>query len=243
MRRDERGYIVVETIGAFLLFVFFMVSILTLVNIVALQARVHYAMTQTAQTLSMYSYVLEVTGIAEQFADLDDKASDARTGINELKANINGIFEGINNLSVDEIGRSAEAAVESGTNLVSDPKSLLTLLVDDAKNAVFSELAIKPLVGRYLSNGAMTGDEYLKSMNVTGGLADLNFCGFDYFDLSVIDDMNSALIDKNGNIKLTVRYEVAYSFWTLPLPFPKLNITQSVQTKAWLGGKGERYKP
>ena len=41
MRRDERGYIVVETIGSFLLFVLAVTSILSLINIVAVQARVH----------------------------------------------------------------------------------------------------------------------------------------------------------------------------------------------------------
>ena len=64
MRKDENGYIVVETIGAFTLFVFFVASILALINIVALQARVHNAITQAAQTVSMYSYVLELTGVS-----------------------------------------------------------------------------------------------------------------------------------------------------------------------------------
>ena len=51
MKRDENGYIVVETIGCFVLFVFLMTSILSLINIVTLQARVHYALTFDWQTL------------------------------------------------------------------------------------------------------------------------------------------------------------------------------------------------
>ena len=41
MGKDERGYIVVETIGSFLLFVLLVLSILSLINIVAVQARIH----------------------------------------------------------------------------------------------------------------------------------------------------------------------------------------------------------
>ena len=39
MGKDQRGYIVVETIGAFLLFVFLNISILSLINIVVVQSR------------------------------------------------------------------------------------------------------------------------------------------------------------------------------------------------------------
>ena len=59
MKRDQGGYIVVETIACFTLFVFLMMSILSLINIVTVQARVHYAITQAAETLSMYSYTLD----------------------------------------------------------------------------------------------------------------------------------------------------------------------------------------
>ena len=69
MGKDERGYIVVETIGSFLLFVLLVLSILSLINIVAVQARIHYALTQTAQTISMYSYTLDVIGVADAVAN------------------------------------------------------------------------------------------------------------------------------------------------------------------------------
>ncbi|MCL2202230.1 MAG: hypothetical protein FWB75_09715, partial [Oscillospiraceae bacterium] len=59
MKKDDRGHIAVETVCAFIPFVLLVVSILSLVNIVVLQARVHYALTQTAKTLSVYCYTLE----------------------------------------------------------------------------------------------------------------------------------------------------------------------------------------
>ena len=49
MKRDEGGYIVVETITSFLLFVLLNISILSLINIVTVQSRIHYAVTQAAE--------------------------------------------------------------------------------------------------------------------------------------------------------------------------------------------------
>jgi hypothetical protein len=89
----------------------------------------------------------------------------------------------------------------------------------------------------------MTGDAYLRSVNVissqTGarGLDALEF--FQYSNLGL---GNSVLIDKDGNVNLTVEYEVEYKFGALPLPFqPTLRITQTAVTKAWLNGSGRGY--
>ncbi|MCL2099832.1 MAG: hypothetical protein FWH24_05295, partial [Oscillospiraceae bacterium] len=164
-------------------------------------------------------------------------------GIDELKSNINGVFDGISSLSAESIGSSVSGAAESGTELFSDPAGFFNLLLADTIDHLFADYVIRPMVGRYLTNGDITGDRYLKSVNVTDGLDGLKFHGFDYLDLAAASEMNSSFIDKDGDITLTVRYDVAYSFLILPLPFAELSITQSVKTKAWLGGKGERYQP
>ena len=245
MRYDERGHIIVETIGSFLLFVFLIASILSLVNIVALQARIHFAMTQTAQALSMYSYIFEVTGMADRFITMDEETAEMRERVDSLKSSINGILDGIGSLSLEGMGENLDDAIDSGTELLSDPAKLAEMLIDDGINALFVLTVVKPLFGRYLSSEAMTGDQYLRSMRVTNGLDDIRFFSFNYFDLGSRSDDNSTIIDKDGNITLVVIYDVAYSFWSLPLPFtePKLHITQTVKTRAWLGGEGERYKP
>ena len=132
-----------------------------------------------------------------------------------------------------------------GESIADDPKSFMQLMLnyglDEGRNAIFGELA-RPLVGRYLSNGEMSGDEYLKSVNVIDGLDGLDFYEFTLFDLSSIGQSNSVLINQNGDIKLVVQYEIEYKFGALPLPFePKLAVTQMVVTKAWLNGSGDGY--
>jgi len=250
-KSNEDGYIVVETVGAFIPFLLLVISILSLVNIVALQARVHYALTQAAMTLSKYSYVLEVSGIANDLTALDNKADKVAREANALRNDVNAVLSGIENLSsisgvAGFIGDAGSRVYGWGESAAGEPQAALSLLMNfglsELRNQVFEELA-RPLVGRYLANGDITGDEYLRSVRVvnrnTGkrGLDALEFYQFSNLGLG-----NSVLIDSNGNVKLTVEYEVEYSFGALPLPFrPTLRITQTAITKAWLNGSGKGY--
>ena len=231
MRKDENGHITVEVIGAFLPFVFLVVSILALVNIVTVQARVHYAMTQTANTLSMYSYVLHVTGAAEKLQIIDYRAS-------QVSGDIEGLTEAFGELgqaSGGEYLQSGQVAlnrtVSFGGRIADDPKRMMQDImnygIDRGIGSLTADLA-NALVGRYLSNGGIDGDRYLSGMNVIGGLGGLDFSG-------------SRLINQEGDLELVVNYKIDYRFWTLPLPFSEINVNQTVKTKAWLGGRGEGY--
>lgn len=243
MRQNQFGSIVVETIGSFILFVLMVISILSLINIVTLQARLHYALTQSAEALAVYCYVLEVTGTADHLISLNERSNRVRVSAADFTSSMEGIIKGAEELVPDEIGAHEQAALNIITTWPDDPQETLQLLLsyglDEAKNAVLAELIIRPLVGKYLSNGIMNGDEYLKSVNVRDGLAGLVFYSF---EPATNGAANSQLIDENGDIKLVVRYEVDYMFGALPLPFaPRLGITQTAKTKAWLGGSGEGY--
>ena len=234
MRKDENGYIVVETIGVFTLYVFLIASILTLVGVVALQARVHYAITQTAQTLSMYSYIYEITGNSSQFGVTNGNTAITRIhDADKLKAGINSIAGAAGTFGGGQSGSQGSAVLDSASDIFSNPATLVSIFMDGGdKSAV-----LRPLIGRYLRNGAMSGDQYLKSMGVVGGINGLQILGYDYGG----GGANRPLVDRNGTISITVRYDVAYSFGALPLPFSKLVITQSAATRAWLGGEGVRY--
>ena len=218
-RDGEGGYIVVESITTFILFVLLMLSILTLVNIVTVQARMHYALTQSADTLSMYSYTLEVTGAASAAMGVP------RAGSKPSKGTIESVIDGILSLQGDSGTFSRADYI-----WVDDPVSAVGLVLGHWMDANFGESLLRPLVGRYLSNGDQSGDEFLKSFNVEGGIGDLDFTG-------------SKFLDSNGNVSLTVKYNIQYKFGALPLPFPspRLKVTQTVKTKAWLHGSGKGY--
>jgi len=223
MKKDENGYIVVETVGVFIPFVLLVVSILSLVNIVTLQARVHNALTQAASTLSMYSYVLKATGVADSLMISDSKA-------NSTGESINSVMNGIAILSKGggfDAGTGTRA-LSAAEGLVGDPRTMVQNFANygiGELRSIASEQLVRPLVGRYLANGDISGDEYLQSVRVTN------------FSLS-----DCVIVDRNGNIKLTADYEIEYTFGALRLPFgPTLKVTQTVVTKAWLNGSGNGY--
>ena len=253
MHEDEGGYIVVETVGAFVPFVLLVVSILSLVNIVAVQARMHYAMTQAANTLSMYSYTLEVLGMANKLTSLSNKAERVSSGANKLRDDINAVLTGVESLS--NLQGAAEHAESAATQIYNvaeqtagDPKAALQMLmcygVNELRNAAFAQL-VRPLIGRYLANGDMSGDEYLRRAGVVrrGGTVVEGLEALEFFNVQNLGAGNSVLIDSKGNVKLVVKYEIKYTFGGLRLPFePTLRITQTVVTKAWLNGSGKGYE-
>jgi len=223
MVKDNNGYIVVETVGTFIPFVLLVVSILSLVNIVTLQARVHNALTQAANTLSMYSYVLKATGAADSLIIADSKANSTGESINSVMNGIAMLSKG-GGFDADAGSRALSAAEE----MVGDPRTMVQNFANYGVGEIrslASEQLVRPLVSRYLANGDVSGDEYLRSVRVVN---------FDFSDC--------VIIDRNGNIKLTVEYEIEYTFGALRLPFgPTLKVTQTAVTKAWLSGSGDGY--
>ena len=253
MSRDENGHVAVETLGTFVPLVLLMISILSLVNIVTVQARIHYALTQTANTLSMYCYSLEVLGMAEAIMELDEQASRFSNEVGEMLDDVNSVIAGISalqNVRSDGVqsGNSAAPSFSLAEQAAGEPMEFLSILlsygVDSIKNQLFEELA-RPLVGRYLSNGEISGNEYLKRAGVVNkrtGSRGLDALEFFRFEALWENTGNSAMLDRNGNVKLTVEYEIDYAFGALPLPFGTLKITQTVVTKGWLSGSGEGYQ-
>ena len=252
MRGDEKGYIVVETISAFLLFTLLNLAILSMISIVTLQARVHAALTQVCETVSMYSYVLDLTGAAEHIQKNSAKAAKVQGHVDEFKGNVNGLLSGIENLDPSQVGEKGKALADQIGNGVSsaasDPKAMLQYVLnyslDQVGSAAFGQLVARPLAEHYLANGSISGDQYLKNYGVENGIEGLNFYTFDVFDFNSTGSNDSQLLDANGDVRVAVQYDVNYSFGALLLPFdePKLHITQIASTKAWLGGEGEGYK-
>ena len=240
--------IVVETVGSFMLFTFLMIAILSLINIVTLQARIHGAATQAVETVSIYCYVLEVMGAADMVMDIRENARTVTDQSNEFKTELNSMVAGMQNFSPNDTIYHAGAAGDMATSWISDtandPQKALSLIanyaIGEGLNYVFGE-SMRLLMGRYLSNGSMNGDEYLRSVNVVDGLSGLTFYDFSLFDFDDLTDNDSSFLTAEGDVKIVIRYSVKYVFGALPLPIKDIEITHVVITKAWLGGSGDGY--
>jgi len=223
LRKNENGYIVVETVGTFIPFTLLVISILSLVNIVTMQTRVHYALTQAANTLSMYSYVFYAAGLSDNLSAFDSKARASGDNIKSMLSGIESLSKG-KGFYADNGNKLLSAAEEAA----SDPKAVIQGIINFGAGELRNQITMQlthPLVSRFLANGDMSGDEYLHSVRV-----------------KELDFRECTIIDRNGNIKLTVEYEIEYTFGALRLPFgPSLKVTQTVVTKAWLGGSGKGY--
>jgi hypothetical protein len=230
-----------------------------------MQARVHYALTQSANTLSMYGYVLNVVGADSFMMQSSARAQEVRQGANASIDDINAVLNKINDPDILGVVNSAGTAANNiggqVNNVLENPtqaiQSLVHYALGEVGSAAFEQL-LRPLVAYHLSNGDMSGDEYLRSVGVEG-VDSLQFHSWEsalpgYIPpgqgqyvgtITTIPDDNSILLNGSGNVKITVQYEMAYSFMGLDalMPFePKLKITQSVMTKMWLGGRGKRYE-
>jgi len=221
-----------------------------------------YAITETAKALSMYGYILHITGADQTLIGIGAGAEEVKSGVNAEIDDINNVLENINNLNlagaVGSAGSATERLIDWSDSIGADPKNAILCIIKYAANEIgselFGDLVLKPLVIHYLSNGDMSGDEYLKSVRIN---EDLQFYslftmpgyipagpGLTFGTITGLPDNNSVLLDGSGNVKITVQYEIEYSFFGLRLPWgdsmPKLKITQSALTKMWLGGKDYR---
>lgn len=246
--KNEKGFIVVETAISLMLFVFFVISILSLINLFTVQARVHYALTQAANTVSTYGYVLEVTGIANALGVAASKADEVTAEVSEITTQFEELLDSAQNLQGNTITQGETLAnnvysdVESA---IADPATTISTLlntgINEGQKATFEAL-IRPLVGRYLANGNLSGDDYLLANNVIDGLDGIEFyeLSLSNFTTTVSDD--SYITDSDGNLKIVANYDIEYQFGFLPLPFDaKLHVTQIVKTKLWLSGSGDGY--
>lgn len=257
MRRRDGGYIVVESITCFVLFTFLMASILSLINIVVVQARIHYAITQAAETVSMYSYTLDALGLAEHVQASAGRAEKTEQQAQQLQRNINTVLDELEALNIqgvmdagentyDQISGIVDYAVDNPKELIRD---FMNYGIQQAGSYAFAEGIIRPLVERYLTNGETSADEFLKAFSVIDGMDGLEFYDFDLVEFDTetgrftgTQSNDSALLSSDGYVSVIVQYRINYTFGALPLPFAELNMTQQVKTKAWLSGSGEGYR-
>lgn len=259
MGKDQRGYIVVETIGAFLMFVFLNVSILSLINIVVVQSRIHYALTQSAQALSMYTYALEATGVAEHIVANSKQADQVGTQSDEMVGNLNKLIAALEEWNADGFKEAVNNIYGQTSGIVNqvteNPKGVFQKLLNYGLSKAGSYAlgeCMRPLMGWYLRGKSGSGEKFLEDYHVVDGLNGLKFYTMDTVGYNSVTNRftsgsknDSLLIDQNENLCLVVQYDIDYTFGALPLPDAfggKLHVTQMVTTKAWLNGHGEGYQ-
>ena len=216
LRKDEKGTILVEFVAYFWLFYLLIISILSLVNIVTAQARVHYALTETASTVSMYNYIISAGIRAPR---------NGATVVNEINETLNTLNKFKPGFAAWE-GSAPGKALAAGSQFYYGSTQTAALKGEIERMFYFN-----------LAAGSQSGEDYLRSVRITN---------VKLTDLGPVDQKatgkTSVYRDHNQNIKLSVEYEIDYSFMGLPIPFvPKLHVAQSVMTRTWYQMRGYYY--
>lgn len=250
-RNDDKGAIVVEATIALTAFVFLLYTLLSLVNICYIQAKMSIALNSAAKDISQYSYLYFKFGIGKAEANLDDGSEEY---LNLGKNTVDGIgtFVGamgdagdafdsgdfdsaFNNL---QNGADAAQSVydEWADKVSEDPKQFMIGLgrfaasegVDLVKNKLGAAIAKSFMKKNLKAYQGDNPDAFLKKAGVVDGLAGLDFNG-------------TAIFAGTGNdhdlIQLVVTYEVEV-IKLLNIDF-KFRFVQVARTKAWGAGISE----
>ena len=168
---NQKGAIVVEATISLTAFMFFIVTILTVVNICFAQAKIGVAVNLTAKEISEYSYLYYLTGLQGKQAELYDKSSGARVtiedtldGVTTVFNSIDGISDTASGITVENIGSSFQGIKGNVGNINSGIKSIqsnIESIADDPKAFIISAAAL----------GANEGIETIKSRVIAGPLS------------------------------------------------------------------------
>ena len=252
---SENGVIFVEATIALTAFMFFVVTLLSIVNVCYAQAKIGTALNETAKELSEYSYLYAVTGLNDrekklygEVKDTKEQISNVSEGIGELYGALKSSQNTVDNASLDNLTETMEQLQTDGENMngakdkiykeldkiADDPKSFVLgvgkLMGYEAIQVGKSKLIAAPLTKCLIKKHLKSTDDqdcesYLASLRIVPGAS-----GY----LNGIDFGNSTLFTNGDNsIKLVAKYKVKV-IALLPINI-QMNFCQSAETEGWFG--------
>lgn len=259
-REKEKGAIIIETTLVLTMFMFAIVTIIMVIDVVLAQAKIGVAIDATAKEISEYSYLYGLTGLNDIKKDLNDQTIDTKEKVDSTMEGINNIFNAIENMG--ETGRSTNITDpksvssawdsivgESGqiTSSASTIKNVADQIKDDPKSFIFGIAKIALADGIDYATSKFIAEPISKAMvqkhlkNYDGQdteqfLAALRIVpGNDGTYLSGLDFSESSLfMYGSDDIRIVVKYKIK----VVPLLPIKTTYTlrQTAITKGWLGG-------
>lgn len=214
MIKREKGAISVEAMTILMIFMFGMLALMSLINMVRSQVFIQNALNQSAKEVSQYSYILYRFGYIDYLSKTGENEAEFDSTVNKYSEpdkvgeNLVGLMDKFNNDGgssiIDEVVKGLFA---KGSNLVTD----------EVNNYMIQTMA-KSAMEEYIDS--LGGDEFLKRIGVKD--AKLNYSGI-------------YCKDTNNEIVLCVEYQMEYKFPFINLIFNK-PIRLYAYTTAWTGG-------
>lgn len=246
MRRDrEKGAIVVEATISLTAFVFAIFTILFVINIAYIQAKMSVSLNTAAKEISQYSFFYYKSGLSDVDKETSGDTADERQLVNDT---VNGVGEFITAISdipshidtgdIEGMVTQIENGAENVDQLVSqyadkiadDPKGFImgmgkmaAVELGQQGKAILGQVLAKAMMKKNLK--AYEGDDpdkFLRRHNVVGGMDGLNF------------DHTTLMAYGEDQIQLVVKYDVK----VIQLLNVDFNFTfwQAAQTRPWGDG-------
>lgn len=260
-KSGENGAVTVEATISLTAFMFAIITILTIVNISLVQAKIAIAINTTARELSQYSYLYSLTGFNESQKELSEAGKNDTQSISTIMTNVDTVFNEIQNLgdtgkqeyaNIDDITNAMDSAMDSVNNIQGaggNIEDAIKDIAEDPKKVIYGmsklvasnglDLAKSRLIAAPLSK-AMCKKHLVNSKggNVEDSLKDLGVVkkADKNTYLDSLDFSNSTLFPGGSNeITIDVAYDVKV-IALLPIK-QTFHFHQKAVTHGWLSGE------
>lgn len=255
----EKGSVTIEATIALTSFMFAIVTILTIVNICMIQARMSIAINSTAKELSQYSYLYSLTGLQNSEKSLHEAGVEGTKDINQILNDINTVYNEIESLGEtgnqtpdniegittawDEAVGKVEKIEEAGSSLedtisdiASNPKQLMfgiaKLAASETLELAKSRLIAAPLA-KVMCQKHLVSTKDGSTEDYLKQLGVVPSANGSYID--GLDFSKSSIFPYGSNeITINVSYDVKV-IALLPIDFT-FHFNQTAITHGWLAG-------
>ncbi len=253
--KKEKGAVIVEASIALPVFMFAIITILSIVNICYVQAKMQIAVNSTAKEMSQYFYLYGLAGLDDAQQDLHNKTLDADTKITDVldgsseflnaigstdkavKSTVSDPTSAKNNVNtIKDAYRSGKSGVSKVSNtakeIAADPQSFImgvaAIVAEGGIEEVKTALAgpiAKMFCEKHLQTSNSSTEQFLKHLKIVPK-------GGSYYD--GIDFSKSRFcVEGTSKIIVVAKYQIhVIDFFGLDIRF---NFEQCGETSAWFG--------
>lgn len=258
---EENGVVTVEATISLTAFMFAIITILTIVNIALVQAKVAIAINTTARELSQYSYLYSLTGFNKSEAELAEAGKNDTQSISTIMTNVDTVFNEIQNLgntgkqeytNIDDITNAMDSAMESINNMQTaggNIEDAIKDIADDPKKIIYGMSKLVASKGLDFAKSRLIAAPLSKAMckkhlvnskggNVEDSLKELGVVkkADKNTYLDSLDFSNSTIFPSGSNeITVDVSYDVKV-IALLPIK-QTFHFHQKAVTHGWLTGE------
>lgn len=229
-RIKNKGVLTVEASLVLPIFMFLIITILSLINIASLQARMQVALNMSARQISEYGYFYSLIG----GNSLNDYFGNKAEAANNLEDSLSTAFNEIANLGNDSFDLSASFGKvkdieDAAKKVYEDPKSLIYYFANKAQDKIEKEigvLALKALMKQNLKTSPNANlEKYLKNSGIIANSSGSYFDKLDFSNTKVFQE------GEEEWVKCEVGYDVKI------IQFLPINLTfhfeQCAITRVW----------